>query len=188
LRNPRFMIWVVLLVVASVSRLNAQVLPRKFTLDLVPQYYQGRMECGPTAIRMILAYYGINLPQAEVVERCLTTSKGTNPVYLMSFVRSTGLKFKDTNGTIDDVARLVASGCPVLVHQWITRKARDKGETSHYRVVIGYDYDSQKIYMRDPSKSGLSSISFADFNLLWDVKKPSSQSFSSKNWMLAVYR
>ena len=180
--------WLVALLVAScVSQVCAQVQPRKYVLNNVPQYYQGKVECGPVAMRMVLAYYGINLSKSEIKGSVGTTSVGTRPTDMLIYVQSTGLKFDERSGTIDDIAMHIAMGHPVLVHQWKTMEAKQFGQVSHFRVVIGYDYDTQTIYMRDPSRSGLSSISFQEFNTLWEVKTGRG-GCSTKNWMMAIYK
>lgn len=161
-------------------------IPRRCVLDDVPQYYQSSMECGPLALRMVLEYHGVELSTSAIKEEVWTDeSVGTRPQDLAAYPKSLGLKAREVNGNIDALARSIADDCPVIVRQWKTDEAKEKGTVSHYRVVIGYDYDRQLIYMRDPSKSGLSMASFQTFNELWDVQK--ERGLSTRNWMLIVH-
>ncbi len=161
-------------------------LPRRCVLEDVPQYYQRQMECGPVAMRMVLEYYGVELSTNAIKEEIYTDeSVGTRPKDLVEYPKSLGLKVREVYGNIDELARSIADGSPVIVRQWKTDEAKSEGTVSHYRVVIGYDYDQQMIYMRDPSKSGLSMASFQQFNELWDVQK--ERGLSTKNWMLIIH-
>ncbi len=162
-------------------------LPRRYVIDDVPQYYQSQMECGPVAMRMVLAYYDVDLTTSAIKEEIFTDeSVGTTPEDLVEYPKSLGFKAREVSGNIDELARSIADDCPVIVRQWKTDEAKEEGTVSHYRVVIGYDYDQQMIYMRDPSKSGLSSASFQQFNELWDVQKERGR--STRNWMLIVHK
>lgn len=161
-------------------------LPRSRVLDDVHQYYQREMECGPVAMRMVLAYYDVDLSTSAIKDEIFTDEAvGTRPEDLAEYPKSHGFKTRVVSGSIDELARSIADGCPVIVRQWKTDEAMEEGTVSHYRVVIGYDFDTQMIYMRDPSRSGLSSASFQKFNELWDVQK--ERGLSTKNWMLIVY-
>jgi len=161
-------------------------IPRRCVLDDVPQYYQSSMECGPVALRMVLEYYDLELSTGAIKEEVWTDeSVGTRPEDLAAYPKTLGLKARAVSGDIDALARSIADGCPVIVRQWKTVEAMEEGTVSHYRVVIGYDYDQQMIYMRDPSKSGLSMASFQTFNELWDVQK--ERGMSTRNWMLIIH-
>jgi ABC-type bacteriocin/lantibiotic exporter with double-glycine peptidase domain len=144
------------------------------------------MECGPVALRMVLEYYDQELSTWAIKEEVWTDdSVGTRPEDLAAYPKTLGLKARAVSGDIDALARSIADGCPVIVRQWKTDQAKQEGTVSHYRVVIGYDYDQQMIYMRDPSKSGLSMASFQTFNELWDVQK--ERGLSTRNWMLIIH-
>jgi ABC-type bacteriocin/lantibiotic exporter with double-glycine peptidase domain len=173
--------------ISSPARAEAPAgLPRRCVLDDVPQYYQNRMECGPVALRMVLEYYDQELSTWAIKEEVWTDdSVGTRPEDLAAYPKTLGLKARAVSGDIDALARSIADGCPVIVRQWKTDQAKQEGTVSHYRVVIGYDYDQQMIYMRDPSKSGLSMASFQTFNELWDVQK--ERGLSTRNWMLIIH-
>ncbi len=187
-------IWVIGLLVFFAGSISSPAnadapagLPRRFVIDNVPQYYQSQMECGPVAMRMVLAYYGVELTTSAIKEEIFTDeSVGTRPEDLAEYPKSLGFQARAVYGDIDELAKSIADGCPVIVRQWKTDEAMEEGTVSHYRVVIGYDYDQQMIYMRDPSKSGLSTASFQQFNELWDVQKERGR--STRNWMLIVHK
>jgi len=161
-------------------------LPRKLILDAVPQYYQKGPNCGPISLQMVLAYYGVNLPKKQI-EEDVRSGRGTSPVSLMKYAQSQGFKVEDKySGTINDLAGNLAKGRPVIVKQWMKTEAKLRQVSSHYRVVLGYDVDSQTIYMRDPNKSGLSRASFQEFNELWDMA--TLRGGSAKNWLLVIYK
>lgn len=67
----------------------------------------------------------------------------------------------------DNLKRHLANGVPVIVHQY-WRGPRTRG---HYRVVAGYDDQSQTVFLVDP-RTGHIKQNYAEFLRLWNVDGP----------------
>jgi len=162
-------------------------LPRRCVLDAVPQYYQSGPNCGPVSMHMVLAYYGVKLPREKIEKDIRTSTKGTSLISLLEYPRTLGFKTEDKEkATINEVVSNIAKGRPVIVRQWMKPESKLRQTDSHIRVVIGYDLDKQTIYMRDPNKSGLSTVSFQEFTNLWDFT--ATRVGGANNWMLVIYK
>ena len=68
------------------------------------------------------------------------------------------------------------------MRQWLNYDAKHK--ITPHRVVIGYDNEKQKIYMRDSDiiMGGLERVSYKEFIQLWDLTD--DPKFPQKNCML----
>ena len=180
---------------ASTSNLSSTAispdLPRKQVLDAVPQYYGGKLtfeSCVPSSLQMVVAYYGVKTTNQEIVDGLHTSSRGTSMISLMEYAKYLGFKVEDKEkGTINDLAVNIAKGRPVIVRQWLNMDSKLRQGASHARVVIGYDADKQKIYMRDPNKKGLSEVSFHEFLELWELHSMTWGPIS-KNYMMVIYK
>jgi ABC-type bacteriocin/lantibiotic exporter with double-glycine peptidase domain len=165
-------------------------LPRKHMLDKVPKYYAMQGDsCGPASMRMVFAYYGVKIPRTKLARDLEDYSRSTGLIQMMEYPKTLGFKVEEKTGTISDIARNIAQGRPVIVAQWANQEYRLRRlpEGMHARVVIGYDADLEKVYMRDPFYPGITVASFKEFNELWDIDTFDFGSLS-KNWMLVVYK
>jgi len=161
-------------------------LPFSYIIDKVPQFYHDTTECGPTALAMVLNYYGVKKKKEELRDDLRWDPKlGVSPQKMLSFpFKKYGFKIDFIKeGSIEKVMEYITQNNPVIVRQWINYDAKLKGDAGHWRVVIGYDHEKQRIYMRDPSRRGSSSISYKQFLDLWDL---SNHKNPSKNWMIAI--
>ena len=138
-------------------------------------------------MRMVLAYYGVKL-EDEIRDAFRSSTGGTTLIMMMEYPKALGFKVEEKCGDIDDIARYIANGRRVIVRQWLNAKRKLDREDTHLRVVIGYDYDTQMIYMRDPNKKGPSRLTFQEFNNLWDVQPKHGSWGATKNWMLVIYK
>jgi ABC-type bacteriocin/lantibiotic exporter with double-glycine peptidase domain len=178
---------------ASTSNLSSTAispdLPRKQVLDAVPQYYTGKGEsCGITAMRMVYAYYGVEVPRKKLAEDTQTYGLAASLISMMDYSKSLGFKVEDKEkNTINDLARNIARGRPVIVYQWTNMEYKLRRGLTHVRVVIGYDADNQKIFMRDTYKGGLSEASFQEFNELWELDSMTWGPIK-KNYMMVIYK
>ncbi len=168
-------------------------LPRKAALPgRMPFMWQTLNNCGPSSIVMSLGYYGIETSQDQIqreVEdnpnrviptQVLARSGGfahmTGPWDLIAPIRGRGLEAKQRwGGDIRVVRRLIASGFPVIVFQWLEPGA----SVRHFRIVRGYDDDLGVIYTNDSYLGQNRPIPYGEFMSTWRF---------SNRWYMPVYR
>lgn len=136
--------------------------------------------CGYACLEMVFDYYGVDIPQSEIVAVEGLTQTNTLPAFVSGFLpeaqfsnlstsatrykghlitgyieRGLGyVAFRYTSDTpwLDQLKTLIAAGYPVMVHTWF-----DLSETApHWRVVIGYDDINQQMILNDPWGRGKS--------------------------------
>lgn len=123
----------------------------------VPDTRQGTSySCGAAALRSVLAYYGTDVSEEELMEQLGTTpEQGTRPEALIRVARFYGLEAELRQGvTFDDLEKEIKAGRPVIVDAQAWREDtgtpwKDRWEDGHYMVAIGLD--SKNIYLEDPS-------------------------------------
>jgi hypothetical protein len=73
----------------------------------------------------------------------------------------------------------------VIVRQWKNYDQKTRGKMGHWRVVIGYDDETGRIYMRDPAitTGGFSDLSYKEFLDLWNLYYPATL---NRNLMLVL--
>ncbi|MEN6463896.1 MAG: C39 family peptidase [Syntrophaceae bacterium] len=161
-------------------------LPRTYLIKNVPIYRQGAAECGPTALSMVLNYYGVRKSKDELKgELNFSPKRGISPVSIIYFPFSK-YDFKGEivlNSTINDLKLWLSRNRPVIVRQYANRNNKLYSKIGHYRVAVGYDDEKQIIYVNDPEKPETFPISYRDFNEYWDM---TDQGNSTKNFMLVM--
>ncbi len=151
-------------------------LPRHVFLDKVPHFYQRKDECGPTALGMVLRYWHVPVTREAVdVGSQWQPGQGASTRNLIKVVTSLGLKVRSYSGNLAELMKNLAQMRPVIVGQWFNEKAKQFGRKGHLRVAIGYDYDQQVVFIRDPSPYGPSVLGFKEFLNLWN-----------KNFMIVI--
>lgn len=114
-----------------------------------------RTDCGPCCIAMILGGLGQQLTTNAVV--AAANQQGDNGLMqsqVINAARAFGLQMDWAQGfTLDDLKRFVDNGQPpiALVKYANLPERVDKASTGgHYVVVVGYDDDTQRIFINDP--------------------------------------
>ena len=135
------------------SRLTKANLPQKHLIEKVPIYRQPYMDCGPTALRMVLNFYGKTLSEEEIGKA--RKGRGTSVSDMESYPRSLGFQINSFyDWKKEEMKLLLAQGYPVIAlgvrpPDW-TKGERYSGE-GHFVVVVGYD-DSKMIFnVHDPN-------------------------------------
>lgn len=163
-------------------------LPQRYIIEKVPQIFQGKKECGPVSMNMVLNYWDVTIYKEEIKKAVnWDEEKGTKPREMCRFPESLGFVTDCYSGDIQRIVENIIKDRPVIVRQWLNKKDKQEGKFGHYRVVIGYNLDSKMIYMRDPNKKfGSSELTFEEFLDLWDMTNHHSNPL--KNWMLVIYK
>lgn len=89
-----------------------------------------------------------------------------------------GCSIEELVGSIDHLKRRVSRGFPVIVLQ----RFSFQNPYGHYRVVVGYDDETQKFTTLDPAIGRNYNISYTEFAALWT----SGSTFTLTNWTLVV--
>ena len=130
----------------------------------VPFYPQERYMCGPSAIRSVLNYYGLNIGEREAVDGVYSENiKGALMMDLLIFTKSKELYAKFYEGSVADLKRRLKEGRPLLLLvdmgiQWLPR--------GHYIVAVGYDDERGKIIAHS-GKDGHKFIGFKKLKKAW---------------------
>ena len=134
--------------------LTAVAEPRLLDVPLAPQ--TTNYSCGAASMQSLLAYYGHQYSEAELIRRLKTNpSFGTDHNDMVKFARQLGIDAEvKYNQSIEDIKREVATGNPVIVEfqAWpdkpLTRPYPEIWDQGHYAVVVGADHEN--LYFVDP--------------------------------------
>jgi len=142
----------------------------------VPAYKQSEDGCGPTSLRMVLGYYGLNVSEkllkefTDLRKDCVDLSAnphmkvGCSARDLMNAARRTGFSanYHDLS-EISDLEDCVNRGIPPIV-DWYCQPIKGVGG-GHYSVVTGFDEGN--LFLLDPLDGKKMTISKEDFDLSW---------------------
>jgi len=133
-----------------------------------PFDFQRKNNCGPTALSMVLRYYGVNTNQEEVAAAIRPNKEDKNTRFdeMAAYAESLGYRSHYVlNGDTDTIVRLVSAGIPVIVRQWL----RSGSDIAHFRVVIGYRGLGTKLISDDPDRGEWLSLTQSRFEALWEA-------------------
>lgn len=123
--------------------------------------------CGPTAVRMILAYYGVDATEDELCTRCgHTFEKGCTDQGMVKALKSYGLEAKIFNNCdLSDLEYWVRHHFPVIVDYFASGNSPEEVPDGHSGVVV--DVDRENVYLIDPRIARQVSIDRKDFMQSW---------------------
>lgn len=126
----------------------------------IKPYRQSACFCGPSSLKMVLEYYGVNKTEKElgVLAKC-SAEKGTTAKNLATAAIKLGFKSKIKDySTLNDLRKLLRRGVPVIV-DWFSLN------DGHYSVVTGMDH--RYIYLQDPELGKINKLDLATFERVW---------------------
>ncbi|HEY0743990.1 MAG TPA: peptidase domain-containing ABC transporter [Chryseosolibacter sp.] len=124
----------------------------KKTLSSFPLYRQmDAMDCGPSCLRMIAAFYGRHYSLQDLRDRCFITREGVSLLGISHAAEEIGFR---TIGAKVQLEKLYEAKLPCIVH-W---------QQKHFVVVR--KITRKKVYVADPA-SGLITYSIAEFKSAW---------------------
>lgn len=106
--------------------------------DVIPVTSDKPLDCGPTCLKMLLAYYGTDVPLEQLTEECGITVAGCTGADLMRVGRAHGL---DMQCFSMDAAELVRQDRPAIVF-W---------KHSHFVVFAGRE-DDGRVWVCNPDR------------------------------------
>lgn len=117
--------------------------------DVIPVTSDKPLDCGPTCLKMLLAYYGVDVPLEQLTKECGLTLAGCSGASLMRVGRAHGL---DMQCYSMDVAELLRQDRPGIVF-W---------RHNHWILFAGCDSDGRVcICNPDRGRYRLSADTFA---------------------------
>src|SRR3989344_3907235 len=134
--------------------------------------FQRFNNCGPASLSMALSYYGINKTQQELgIElRPYQVPGGDNDdksVTLEEVAEKSKeygfIPYRRPNGNMEIIKTFITYDIPVITRTW-TKPNEDIG---HYRIVKGYDSETQEIIQDDSLQGKNLRYSFEDFSAIW---------------------
>jgi predicted double-glycine peptidase len=136
--------------------------PAAQSLIAVPDVRQSTdYSCGASALQSVLAYYGVDLSEGELMVLLGTDNEsGTAPESIARVAAELGMQPSiGENLSLDDLRAALGKRIPVIVafQAWVEDKPlgfswAETWEEGHYAVVIGMDADY--VYLEDPSLLG----------------------------------
>jgi len=146
-------------------------------------------DCGAQALQSVLAYYGIDIREGEIIRVAKTTKKyGTTSHNLALAIEHYGLKYDMRERTIDEVKDLISQNVPVILslQAWTEDPDVDwknDWNDGHYAVAIGYD--DKKIIFEDPSNFQRAYLSYEELEDRWHDKDADGEKYDHLG--IAVY-
>jgi ABC-type bacteriocin/lantibiotic exporter with double-glycine peptidase domain len=117
-------------------------------VDNVPLFkQQGELDCGPTALAMVLAYWKVGEPTEERWQPGADDTRASAGE-LRDHARSLGLAAFVVEGGLEDIKHELSAGRPVIVG---VAKPTVEGDVAHYEVVVGLHPESKRIATLDPA-------------------------------------
>lgn len=140
-------------------------LPSQVELGEVPFYPQQERQCGPASLAMVLEWSGVAVDFKTLSGQVFTPGRaGTLPPDMISGARRNDRVAYPIN-SLPALLREVSAGHPVIVLQ----KLQSLWSSDwHYAVVIGYDLESEEIFLRSGDRSHLA-MDFYDFESTWQA-------------------
>lgn len=150
-------------------------------LEIDGQRQSFDFDCGLKALQMVLAYYGVEKREDNLLSELGTQPDlGTSVNSMIEFAEQQGFEVRaGPNWTLEDVKEQIDSGNPVivLVQAWAERPMtisewRRNFDDGHYVVVVGYDGDS--LYFEDPASFHRTWLKASEFQARWHDLDPST--------------
>jgi ABC-type bacteriocin/lantibiotic exporter with double-glycine peptidase domain len=123
----------------------------------------GDLDCGPTALAMVVDYYRPELRGSPLL--AAYPDRRASAGDLRDRARALGLHAFVVDGSPEDLAHELQSGRPVIVGM---AKPTVQGAVSHFEVVIGIHPQSRRIATFDPA-AGWRQNSLLDFMTEWQA-------------------
>lgn len=132
----------------------------------VPSFLQEQSGlCGPAALRMVLAYFGVQKTEQQLVKlsHC-NPKKGVDGKGLVTAAKALGFKGSvKNNSSIADLRQYVLKKKIPVIVDWFSWFGFDVD--GHYSVVV--HIDKTHIYLRDPELKKIRKISLQTFRRAW---------------------
>ena len=114
-------------------------------------------DCGAKALQLIMAYYGIDIREDELIKKLKTDKYGTSVKNMISVAKKKGFQiFAKSGVSVETLKKYIDENHPVivLVQAWAERYMtledwKEDIEDGHYVIIIGYS--DNIIVFEDPA-------------------------------------
>lgn len=146
--------------------------PNSYEIPLKLHVFQSFNNCGPATLSMALSYEGINKNQEELgqILRPYQIPGGDNDDKSVTLkevaaqAETYGLTaYLRPNGDIEKLKQFIAYDIPVVTRTWL----QTNEDIGHYRIIRGYDGNTQEIIQDDSLQGKNLRFSYNEFNALW---------------------
>jgi predicted double-glycine peptidase len=150
-------------------------------IDLVIGRQTFDFDCGAKALQVIMAYYGIDIREDELIKELECDSDGTPVKNMIAVAQKRGFQVVAQCGfPLEEVKQYVDKNHPVivLVQAWAERYMtledwREDNDDGHYVIVIGYH--GYAIVFEDPSSFRRTWMTEEEFVARWHDVDPRTQ-------------
>jgi predicted double-glycine peptidase len=130
-------------------------------------------DCGPKALQLVMAYYGLDFAEGELIEELKSSSEGTPVNNMVAAAEKRGFRVVARTGfTVHEVRDFVTRGTPVivLVQAWADRYMtladwKNDNDDGHYVIVIGFE--GSDIVFEDPASFRKTWMTEREFRARW---------------------
>lgn len=138
-------------------------------------------DCGVKALQVVMAYYGIDVREDELIKELECSSKGTSVQNMIFVAEKNGFQIVAQCGvSLDTVKQYVDQNHPVivLVQAWAKRYMtledwKDDNDDGHYVIIIGYN--GKIIIFEDPPSFRRTWMTEEKFLVRWHDVDPRTQ-------------
>jgi len=135
-------------------------------------------DCGAKALQLVMAYYGVEVREDELMEALGTGKEGTPVTDMVAVAQRHGFEVKACSGwTLAEVKRIVTAGDPIIVllQAWADRYMtledwRHDYDDGHYAIVIGFT--KRVLLFEDPASFRRTWLSEREFMSRWHDRDP----------------
>lgn len=135
-------------------QISKSTLPKVHSIRDVPVYRQGRNECGPTSLQMVMNFYGKNLNKDEIVKSVLIKGSSTPISNMVTYAMAKKFEVYSFYGWNEEKMKyLIAQGYPLIAIGEIPSNLLGDGRgggVGHYVVITGYDDIEKKFTINEP--------------------------------------
>lgn len=134
--------------------------------------------CGPTALQMLLRYYGVVASEKDLAEMLETTHEaGTRHGKLIEVAGTFGFFcYVNNDSSVEEIRMFLERGVPPLVHF-----TEPDGEEGHYAVVVGSRAGG--LLLHDPWNGPEFEIGEQEFIGRW---RDSQEGSTYRRWLMAL--
>jgi predicted double-glycine peptidase len=138
-------------------------------------------DCGAKALQIVMAYYGIDISEGDLMKELRCDAKGTSVQNMVSVAEAKGFDVICKCGfSLEEVKQLVDGKHPVivLVQAWAQRYMtledwKADNEDGHYVIVIGHH--GSIVVFEDPSSFHRTWMTEEEFMARWHDVDPGTQ-------------
>ena len=155
---------------ATVTARAPVSVPPSVLLTGLRHEYQGWNNCAPSSVGMVLSYYDRTEAQAEIapILKPDPNDKNVSPHEIAAYAVAIGFQAHvGVGGDLNLVMQLLAAGYPVIAEIWFEPEPNDG--MGHYRVLFGYDNQSQILKAHDSYSGPNVSMTYSEFDAIWHV-------------------